>query len=327
MNNLLASIYLKAARETTFINDIDAIRTLEKYVADGYFTVTTKFIICDVQDLYTMIPRQGGLEALMRFLEKYSEKGRIGTLSMHHILRMGRLVLDTNCFAYNNKHYKQTGGGAMGSAFTQVFANIYMVEWEQGFFQYQATHREIYGRFAKNISQLNNFTFMLLLCRYIDDIFMTTNQTIEEFNAELKKAQNKDINIKIESTISTSVHFLDVTIANENGRLRTSIYHKPTAEPYILPYTSDHPRHIQRNIPYAALLRAARICSHIDDFNLERIRIDMSLLLNQYPPNFITKYFNRFFEVNNALLVLQQLDGQMYQRLHNQLLYQPIRRE
>ena len=128
MNNLLASIYLKAARETTFINDIDAIRTLEKYVADGYFTVTTKFIICDVQDLYTMIPRQGGLEALMRFLEKYSEKGRIGTLSMHHILRMARLVLDTNCFAYNNKYYKQTRGGAMGSAFTQVFANIYMLE-------------------------------------------------------------------------------------------------------------------------------------------------------------------------------------------------------
>ena len=53
----------------------------------------------------------------------------------------------------------------------------------------------------------------------------------------------------------------------------------------------------------------------------------MSLLLNQYPPNFITKYFDRFFEVNNALLVLQQLDGQMYQRLHNQLLYQPTRRE
>ena len=156
---------------------------------------------------------------------------------------------------------------------------------------------------------------------------MTTNQTIEEFNAELKKAQNRDINIKIEPIISTSVHFLDVTIANENGQLRTSVYHKPTAEPYILPYTSDHPRHIQRNIPYAALLRAARICSHVDDFNAERIRIDMSLLLNQYPPNFITKHFNNFFEVNKAMPVLQQLNEQLYQRLHNKLLYQPTRRE
>ena len=55
---------------------------------------------------------------------------------------------------------------------------------------------------------------------------MTTNQTIEEINVKLEEAKNKDINIKIESTISTSVHFLDVTITNENGQLRTSIYHK-----------------------------------------------------------------------------------------------------
>lgn len=96
----------------------------------------------------------------------------------------------------------------------------------------------------------------------MDDIFMTTNKTMEEINHQLQKAKDKDINIKIDPKIGTSVHFLDVTITNENGHLRTSIYHKSTAEPYILPYTSDHPRHIHRNIPYAALLRAARICSH-----------------------------------------------------------------
>jgi hypothetical protein len=51
---------------------------------------------------------------------------------------------------------------------------------------------------------------------------MTTNQTIEEINVKLKEAKTKDINIKIESTISTSVHFLDITIKNENGQLRES---------------------------------------------------------------------------------------------------------
>ena len=45
---------------------------------------------------------------------------------------------------------------------------------------------------------------------------MTTNRPIEEINVELNKAQNKDMNINIESTINTSVHFLDVTITNEN---------------------------------------------------------------------------------------------------------------
>jgi hypothetical protein len=156
---------------------------------------------------------------------------------------------------------------------------------------------------------------------------MTTNKTIEEINRELQKAQNKDINIKIDTKIGTSVHFLDVTITNDNGQLRTSIYHKPTAEPYILPYTSDHPRHIHRNIPYAALLRVARICSHVDDFDSECIRLDMSLLLNRYPTHFITRQFNRFFQINNALPVRNQLNEYAYSCLHHKLLHQPTRRE
>ena len=169
--------------------------------------------------------------------------------------------------------------------------------------------------------------FSLLLSRYIDDIFMTTNQTIDEINVELEKAKKKDSNIEIDATIRASVNFLDVTITNEDGHLRTSVYHKPTAEPYILPYTSDHPRHIHRNIPYAALLRAARICSHVDDFNSGRIRIDMSLLLNDYPPDFISKRFHQFFSLNDAVPVLERLDEQEYKRLHSKLLIQPTRRE
>jgi hypothetical protein len=156
---------------------------------------------------------------------------------------------------------------------------------------------------------------------------MTTNQTIDEINLELEKAKKKDVNVEIDATISASVNFLDVTITNENGHLRTSVYHKPTAEPYILPYTSDHPRYIHRNIPYAALLRAARICSHVDDFDSERIRIDMSLLLNDYPPRFISKHFHRFFTLNDAIPVLERLDEQVYRELHSKLLVQPTRRE
>ena len=156
---------------------------------------------------------------------------------------------------------------------------------------------------------------------------MTTNQGISEVEKQLQIASTKDKNIKISYEIKTSVNFLDITIVNENGSLKTTIYHKPTTEPYILPFTSDHPRHIHRNIPYAALLRAARLCSHVDDFNLERIRIDISLLLNGYPPNFISQQFNRFFQLNHAMLVFDQLNEQVYYYLHQTLSQQPTRRE
>ena len=118
-----------------------------------------------------------------------------------------------------------------------------------------------------------------------------------------------------------------MTITNENSHLKTTIYHKPAAEPYILPYASDHPRHVHRNIPYGALLRAVRICSNIHDFNSERIRIDVSLLLNGYPPNFITKQFHRLLHSNNTMPVLKLMNEQIYHNMHHILLHQPTRRE
>ncbi|CAF4991060.1 unnamed protein product, partial [Rotaria sp. Silwood1] len=146
LNDLLAPVFLRVARKTTFINGIDLVRTLEKYVADGHLKPTTLFITFDVENLYTMIPRQGALEALMQFLERHLHNKKIGTLRIDDIMRMARLVLDTNIFAYENKYYRQIRGGAMGSAFTQTLANIYMLDWEQKLIQNQEADKEIYGR-------------------------------------------------------------------------------------------------------------------------------------------------------------------------------------
>jgi len=143
------------AKKTTFINSIHVIRKLEKYAADGNFKSTTYFITDDVKNLYTMITRNGALHALMRFLENYFYERKIGTFRIDHIMRIARLILDTNSFVYDNKYYRQTHGGAMGSAFTQVLANIYMLGWEQDSIKYQDAHQGIYGRFVENFCLIN----------------------------------------------------------------------------------------------------------------------------------------------------------------------------
>lgn len=163
--------------------------------------------------------------------------------------------------------------------------------------------------------------------RYIDDIFMTTNQSVDDIKHKLDTVHNKDVNIKIDYQIDVSVNYLDVTIINEDGRLRTLIYHKSAAEPYILPYTSDHPRHIHRNIPYASLLRAARICSSVEDFDAERVRSDVSLLLNDYPSDFLARQTRRFFQTTQSMAVFEKLDKHTYRRLHQSSLRQSTRRE
>ena len=68
-------------------------------------------------------------------------------------------------------------------------------------------------------------------------------------------------------------------------------------------------------------------CSNVHDFTIERIRIDMSLLLNDYPSAFITKHVSRFVDQYNAQSVLKQLNEQHYYKLHQKLFHQPTRRE
>ena len=93
-----------------------------------------------------MIPRNGALHELERFLCKYSKQGKIKNTTIDTLMKMARLVLDTNCFAYEDKYYQQIRGGAMGSPFTMTLANIYMLEWEQSLVQHQKLHHELYGR-------------------------------------------------------------------------------------------------------------------------------------------------------------------------------------
>ena len=126
---------------------------------------------------------------------------------------------------------------------------------------------------------------------------MTSNMSIDVIYAQLDCMNKKDEeHIQITYAVGLSVEFLDVHIENCNGSLKTPVYHKPAAEPYVLPYSSDHPRHIHINIPYEALLRAARLCSNVYTFDKERLDIEITLLLNGYPPRFISYHFKQFFQ-------------------------------
>ena len=96
----------------------------------------------------------------------------------------------------------------------------------------------------------------------------------------LNEANKYHPNIKLVRQIGKSVPFLDVFIQNNNGILDTSVYHKDAAEPYVVPFNSDHARHTFSNIIDAALLRAVRYSSTLSIFDEERRLIKLMLLYN-----------------------------------------------
>ncbi len=74
-------------------------------------------------------------------------------------------------------------------------------------------------------------------------------------NEMLDEANQFHANIKLVHQLGTSISFLDVYIESKNGILATSVFHKEAAEPYIVPFKSDHHRHIFKNVIDSALLK------------------------------------------------------------------------
>jgi hypothetical protein len=114
----------------------------------------------------------------------------------------------------------------------------------------------------------------------IDDVFFTSNEPLEKINRILDEANSLRPNTKSLRQIGTSVSFLDLFIENKNGTLITSVFHKQAAEPYIVPFKSDHPRQIFKNVIDAAVKRAVRYLSTLSAFNAERRSIKLILLYN-----------------------------------------------
>jgi hypothetical protein len=130
-----------------------------------------------------------------------------------------------------------------------------------------------------------------------------------------------DPNIQLSANISLEADFLDLHIENQEGQLYTSVYHKPSHEPYYLPFNSIHPLHMKKNIPFAMFLRAIRYCSTFSAYLLERESLRMTLLLNRYPGDFIDKQFNNVllkFEINESI------GTKNYNKLRDKIIRTPI---
>jgi hypothetical protein len=83
---------------------------------------------------------------------------------------------------------------------------------------------------------------------------MTFNEPLCVLNKMLDDATDRHSSIKLVRQIGKTLPFLDVLVANDSSILTTSVCHKQAAEPYLVPFGSDHPRHIFKNTIETALI-------------------------------------------------------------------------
>ncbi|CAF1161789.1 unnamed protein product [Rotaria magnacalcarata] len=93
-----------------------------------------------------MLPQDESLEILEEFLREHHYE-KVQDIPIRVILQLAHLVLKETAFVDGNKFYRQIIGGAMGSPFTLILANIFMWKWEKNVICSALEPNEIYGRY------------------------------------------------------------------------------------------------------------------------------------------------------------------------------------
>ena len=219
-----------------------------------------------------------GLESSEIFLDQRQNQN----IPTKFLLSLINFVLTSNNFVFNDKHYIQIQGTAMGTKMAPSYACLFMGILEQKILA-QATDKPE------------------LWIRFIDDILVIWLHGQEKWDEFLEHLNSFHQSIKFVSSDSDkSVPFLDINLTIENGRIETDLYSKPTDCHQYLSWNSCHPHGTKKSIPYSQALRLRRICSKQKDFLKRLHELEGYLRVCGYRQKCINEAFNKVKAMTRA---------------------------
>ena len=232
----------------------------------------TILVTMDVRSLYTNIPNKEGIQAIQSFLSN-SDKSYLKPV----ISAFLGLILTLNNFTFNGTNYLQVNGVSMGTKCAPSYANLFMGQFEI---------QHILPRIREKA---------LIYTRYIDDIFFIWTGSEPELINIFQELNNIHPTIKFDTNYSTAkINFLDtLVVLTEEGKIRTTIYKKPTDEQAFLHQKSYHPPATKKSIAYSQALRIRRICSEDDDYDKESKILSQKLVDRGYPHHSVYEYITK----------------------------------
>ena len=255
----------------------------------------------DVESLYTNVPVEFTINLINDALLRDNSWKILTDLPLNIIVDLCRLCTSANIFVYNNQFFKQIHGLPMGSPLSGVLADIYMEHFEE-------------------MAEVHTSPFISFWTRYVDDTFSVMLRThVAQYLVKLNSIA-PSIKFTHELELNKNLSFLDVLIHREDdGRLTTSVYRKPTFHPSYLHYDSMVPESYKVSV-VSALLRRISLSSTVtaQAIELEKIKKDLSLC--GYPLPFIQKVRAKLSRGSNTA----EPDAEREERIkYKPLLYVP----
>ena len=138
--------------------------------------------------------------------------------------------------------------------------------------------------------------------RFIDDCEIPLNKR-EIDPVEFLNILNS-VNDKIQFTMETSethISFLDIMIKRDD-KIWMDLYQKPTDTQRYVPFSSNHPSHCKRNIPFTL---ARRICTIVENPHRKTkhlAELRENLLTQKYPPKLIDQGISKASSISQSEL-------------------------
>ena len=165
-----------------------------------------------------------------------------------------KLVLSQNYSTFRDQTYQQTDGLAIGNKLSPMLSELFM------------------RRFENDIKELDWFPKIWL--RYVDDVFAVVKKDeMDKIFWNLNSTKYSNIQFTIEEEVDRKLPFLDILITREEGKLRFSIFRKPTDSPLFISATSFHSMQHKHASLNFLIHRLLTIPMMKEDFDAEWIKI------------------------------------------------------
>ena len=197
----------------------------------------------DVAALYTNVPIEEGITCVSQAFLSHPCSSRPDAT----IISILRLLLTTNTFRFDDQHFQQVHGVAMGKCFGGSFANLFLGTWERNALATFPVRPAMWTRFQDDILGIWNHGAARL----------------EDFHRHLNQQHPR---ISLTLHYGRQVNFLDLTISARGNNIDYSVYAKDTDTHFVLPRDSHHPRHVFKGLLFGELLRFATHSSSRESF-------------------------------------------------------------
>ena len=286
-----------------FYNGSDFLRKFHDYIDRTHrLCSTTKFVTITIDNFYHLVSHDHMLNTLTDFFLNDYHLPYIEKIHYTKIVQLTSLFLRNNRFYYDNKIYRFIKGGPTNSGLIETLANIYLSRMEHFLIDQHSMQNQFYGR-------------------YKNQIFFTWNQSLNELGEILKVMTSKYDHLDFDIHIEEKLTYLDIYLENHHGLLYSRIHHRQNQQSYTLPYTPNG-NSIRTHSHWlrSSLIRAVRYCTTMEDFNQERIYLEMTYLANGYSLEFIEKHMEHFFTFfDGKKLQHLPLDQRLYEKFRHRL--------